>query len=175
MSFDRAINRVLGHEGGLSMDGQDPGNWTGGRVGVGHLKGTKWGISAAAYPHLDITGLTREDAIAIYKRDYWDRCHCDEWPGPVGEAVFDMAVNQGPGDAIRCLQRAARVTADGVIGPHTHAAVRSARPNDLLLDFFAWRVIDYAEIVRRNPKNWERHRLGWMRRLLREFKVAVAG
>jgi lysozyme family protein len=175
MSFKRAIARVLGHEDRYSDDPADPGNWTGGRVGAGQLKGTKWGISAAAYPHLDIRNLSREDAIAIYKRDYWDRCRCDEWPEPVGEAVFDMAVNQGQGTAIRCLQRAAGVTADGIVGPKTRAAVKQADPDDLLLDFFAWHAIDYAEIARENPANWEEHNLGWMRRLLREFSVALGG
>lgn len=35
MNFDQAFDRLLGNEGGLSMDPNDPGNWTGGHVGVG--------------------------------------------------------------------------------------------------------------------------------------------
>ncbi|MFC0406768.1 hypothetical protein [Roseomonas elaeocarpi] len=38
------------NERGLSMVSTDPGNWTGGQVGKGKLKGTKYGIAAASYP-----------------------------------------------------------------------------------------------------------------------------
>lgn len=44
----------------VTDDRNDKGNWTGGRVGVGQLKGTKYGISAAAYLHLGIKSLTLE-------------------------------------------------------------------------------------------------------------------
>jgi hypothetical protein len=36
------------------MDERDPGNWTGGAIGKGELRGTKWGISAQTYPQIDI-------------------------------------------------------------------------------------------------------------------------
>lgn len=176
MSFDRVIERMIGpngHEGVYSNDPKDPGNWTGGRVGSGGLKGTKYGISAAAFPHLDIRNLSYEDAKRIYKREYWDRCRCDEWAEPIAEAVFDMSVNQGPGDAIRTLQRAAKVTADGVIGPITRAAVKRRDLKDLLLHFFAWRGVDYGDVARKNPANWEHHKFGWMIRLLKEYETAV--
>ena len=40
ITFDEAFRRLIGHEGGYSTDRRDPGNWTGGKVGVGILKGT---------------------------------------------------------------------------------------------------------------------------------------
>ena len=46
ITFDEAFKRLIGHEGGYSTDRRDPGNWTGGRVGVGTLKGTKFGLAA---------------------------------------------------------------------------------------------------------------------------------
>jgi hypothetical protein len=88
-------------EGGLSMNPNDPGNWTGGRVDSGELKGTNFGISAAAYPNLDIKNLTIEQAEAIYKRDYWDTINGDSIPFPASTAVFDFAVNSGPSRALR--------------------------------------------------------------------------
>uniref|UniRef100_UPI0039E582BF glycosyl hydrolase 108 family protein n=1 Tax=Klebsiella pneumoniae TaxID=573 RepID=UPI0039E582BF len=59
--FDDLIGRVLGHEGGYVNDPRDPGGET------------QFGISKRAYPNVDIKGLTRETAISIYKRDFWDR------------------------------------------------------------------------------------------------------
>lgn len=69
--FDRVMDFIAQWEGGYSDNELDPGNWTGGEVGLGVLKGTKYGISAASYPDLDIAHLTREEANAIYRRDYW--------------------------------------------------------------------------------------------------------
>ncbi|MEX8191582.1 glycosyl hydrolase 108 family protein [Comamonas guangdongensis] len=34
----------------------------------------------AGYPQLDIKSLTLADAKVIYRRDYWNRAHCDELP-----------------------------------------------------------------------------------------------
>jgi lysozyme family protein len=59
-------------EGGLSVDARDPGNWSGGQVNAGELRGTKFGISAAAYPHVDIRNLTAEQAANITRMDYWN-------------------------------------------------------------------------------------------------------
>ena len=39
--FDLSFDRVVGHEGGLSLDRNDRGNWTSGKIGVGSLNGTK--------------------------------------------------------------------------------------------------------------------------------------
>ena len=46
IGFDEVFARLIGHEGGYSADPKDPGNWTGGRPGVGKLLGTKYGIAA---------------------------------------------------------------------------------------------------------------------------------
>ena len=78
MSFDAYIERVLAHEGAYSDDRSDPGNWTGGRVGSGVLKGTKYGIAANTYPNLDIRNLTRDQAVEIYRRDFWEASQADE-------------------------------------------------------------------------------------------------
>ena len=41
-----ALDETWGHEGGLSLDPNDRGNWTGGKKGSGELRGTKYGIAA---------------------------------------------------------------------------------------------------------------------------------
>src|SRR4051812_50136311 len=64
--FNESFNRLIDVEKGLSNDPNDPGNWTGGRVGGGILKGTKYGISAATYPPIHIADPTGGAAKAIY-------------------------------------------------------------------------------------------------------------
>lgn len=166
--FPVFINRILSSEGGYTNDRRDPGNWTGGRVGTGLLKGTKFGIAANTYPTLDIKNLTREKAIAIYRRDFWSAVEADTLPPALGFQMLDAAVNHGIGNAKRMLQTAAGVAPDGAIGPATREAVRAADPADLLLQFFAARVGFYTQL-----KKFDTYGRGWMRRMVANLRYAT--
>ena len=65
---------------------------------------TRWGISQVNHPEVDVRTLTKERAIEIYRSKYWAPAKCDLLPYPIDVLVFDMAVNHGPGRAIRFLQ-----------------------------------------------------------------------
>ncbi|HZO81157.1 MAG TPA: glycosyl hydrolase 108 family protein [Candidatus Binataceae bacterium] len=124
-AFQRAVARVLANEGAYVDNPADPGGET------------RFGISKRDYPNLDIAALTREQAIAIYYRDWWQRCRYAELPGPIAVKLFDLAVNIGPEHAARCLQRALRACArplveDGAIGRATLGAARAANQLALL-------------------------------------------
>ena len=69
--FARAFGKVVHHEGGLSLDPNDRGNWTSGKIGRGQLRGTKYGVSAMSYPDRDIANLTLDDVQAIYAAAVW--------------------------------------------------------------------------------------------------------
>lgn len=163
-NFDTAVETVLSHEGGYTRDQSDAGNWTGGSYGSGQLKGTKYGISAASYPELDIQNLSLSDAKAIYKSDYWDVVSGDSLPSGVDYFVFDTAVNQGVHDAVLFLQQAAGASPDGVMGPETRSAVRSVQSvKDLLSETAARRMYDYMQL---SPDLIDRFGLGWSRRVM---------
>lgn len=166
--FERAFAATVGHEGVLSMDPTDRGNWTGRRVGVGELRGTKFGISAAAYPQLDIANLTLEQAREIYLRDYWRPIQADAMPWPVALAVFDLAVNSGVRFAAQLLQRALHVAADGAIGPVTVAAVGRADSRGLAAEIIAQRHYQMTGMA-----GWPQNGLGWTRRVVRLAMQAV--
>jgi len=102
--FGRCIAFVFESEGGHSTDRSDNGNWTGGKVGVGEFKGTKYGISAAAYKHIDIANLTRQQAELIYRADYWHASGADNQPWPLCLIVLDTAVLHGVGRAVAWLK-----------------------------------------------------------------------
>uniref|UniRef100_UPI00300B3D77 glycosyl hydrolase 108 family protein n=1 Tax=Acinetobacter higginsii TaxID=70347 RepID=UPI00300B3D77 len=104
MNFDKAFDRLIGHEAGYSSDKRDPGNWTGGKVGIGVLKGTKFGIAANTYPNLDIKNLTIEQAKQIYKKDWWDKLGADSLHSSIVFQLLDFAVNAGKARAIKELQ-----------------------------------------------------------------------
>lgn len=126
LAFQTALSFTLAQEGGFQNSPDDPGNWTGGAVGQGQLVGTNFGISAAAYPTLDIANLTKDQATAIYQSDYWDVISGDKLPVAMAIVTFDAAVNSGPGMGAKWLQSALGITADGVIGPETIAAAEGA-------------------------------------------------
>lgn len=163
--FEAAFAAVIGHEGGFTDRRSDPGNWTGGRVGAGTLKGTKYGISAASYPYEDIAGMTPAVAKMIYFRDYWKPSGAYACPRGISYAVFDSAVNNGRINAAKFLQRAAGVLADGIVGPKTLAAVRIAAnkdPRKLLKEFQAQRTWHHMKL----DKMDDEYGLGWSRRLM---------
>lgn len=114
------------YEGGYSNNPNDRGNWTGGHVGIGTLKGTKYGIAAHAYPTLDIKNLTLEDAKSIYEKDYWNKMHGDHLPYGVDLATFDASVMSGPRRGVRWLQGAVKAKQDGIVGNETIAKALAA-------------------------------------------------
>lgn len=140
--FVAALATVLAHEGGYQAMPDDPGNWTGGKIGAGELKGTKFGLSAATYPGLDIAALTEADAAEIYRREWWDRFGLGRLPAPLAAKIFDAAVNIGIANAAAALQRALRaagastgatpIAEDGKLGQETIAAAHALAADTVL-------------------------------------------
>lgn len=169
-NFDLCFSLVVGHEGGFTNDRHDRGNWTTGVIGKGELKGTNFGISAMAYPDLDIAGLKIRQAKFLYRRDYWDAIEGDYMASGLDLMLFDAAVNQGPERAIQFVQRAAGVSDDGVMGPITRAAINKAQSDDLLAETAARRMHHYMLLDHLD----DRYGLGWSRRLINIYREAMA-
>lgn len=145
--FQAVVHIVLEREGVFSDDKADPGG------------ATWYGIARAFHPDIPWPP-TKDQAVAIYRSEYWGKCRCSDLPWPLALAVFDGAVQHAPGDSIRILQAALSLMPDGVMGPKTLAAASRA-PVDTLAQFMALRVLHYAALP-----TWPNFRLGWMRRLM---------
>lgn len=129
---------------------------------------TKWGISQRAYPDLDIRALTKADAAALYRRDYWDAVKGDELPWPLSCYVFDAAVNHGADPARRMLQKAlGGLRTDGIIGRRTLARVREADLDETCALFMAQRCLRYS-----GTRHFDRYGYGWFARLFRVVRKA---
>ncbi|MET7253477.1 glycoside hydrolase family 108 protein [Dyadobacter fermentans] len=163
MRFERAIEYVLAEEGGFTAKESDAGNWTGGKIGKGILKGTKFGISAARYPDEDIRNLTKDRAKFLYKRDFWDDIKGDLLPDKISLHVLDFAVNAGVGTAIKELQRAAGVTVDGLIGPRTLKGATKVDP----WKYSEMRIWHYTGLAKKKAA-YREFLTGW---LLRNQKI----
>lgn len=168
MNFDQAFDRLINHEGGFSDDPKDPGNWTGGRVNVGELKGTKFGIAANTYGDIDIKALTLDDAKKIYHRDWWLKTGADQLDAAIVFQMWDFAVNAGMSTAKRALQRAACVADDGNIGPMTIRAVRAMSTTDVLMRFAAQRLRFYTSL-----STWPTYGKGWTNRVAGQLDYAA--
>ncbi len=154
MKFDDAFNLLIGNEGKLSLDPKDPGNWTGGKVGRGIIKGSKYGVSAASYPNLDIKNITLSDAKEIYKESYW----VEGIPNEIAFDFFDTSVNSGKSRAIRILQQTVGTTVDGNIGPKTLSAAKVT--DNIKRKFNAYRLLFMTDCA-----IWESQGKGWARRI----------
>lgn len=143
--FDQADSIVAGIEAGFTKDERDKGNWTGGKVGVGVLKGTKYGISAASYPEIDIENLTLEQARILRKRRYWDVIGAETMPWNRALCAYDCAINQGDG-------------AEELLAKHS-----GADP----VEFMTQRALRYAQ----NP-DLKEFGHSWMHRLFEIFKLS---
>ncbi len=148
--FEWCVNRIiyLIEKETLTNDPHDPGGLT------------KFGISQRRYPDVDIANLTRAGAIELYRRDYWDLASCAKLPEPLDFYVFDSAINQGPGYAVRELQEAVGTTRDGVLGPVTLRAIARMTTLEAAALFMVGRAFDYAALT-----NYSRYGKGWLKRL----------
>lgn len=156
MNFDTAFDRIMANEGGYVNDPADPGGET------------NWGISKRSYPTADIKNLTREQAKAIYLRDFWTRGQMDQFDPAIAFQVFDCAVNSGIETAIRLLQRAAGVADDGHLGPVSLAAIKNRGVNDMLMLFIAERMDFQTKL-----SNWPAAGKGWTRRNANDLRYAA--
>lgn len=156
MTFDTAIDRVLGIEGGYTDGAGDPGGET------------NWGISKRSYPDVNIKNLTRDGAKAIYLRDFWNPLQADRLSSTVMYQVLDFAVNSGIQTAIRYLQRAVGVADDGHWGMVSYAAYAALSESDVVMRFAAERL-DFLTRLR----NWPQAGKGWARRIAQDLRYGA--
>lgn len=147
MTFDEAFDKLIGHEGGYVNNPSDKGGET------------KYGISKNAYPRENIAELTLERAKAIYLHDYWGPAGCDVVPDVLRFSLFDFAVNSSPKTAIKHLQKLVGVFADGIIGPHTLAAIQLSPPVRLAIAFNLDRLLFWSDLA-----DFNHFGAGWVRR-----------
>ena len=164
MSYTTALDFVLAREGGKVDDPADRG----GR--------TAYGITQRVYDHwraglnldgADVWEITQEEVAAIYRANYWDAVRGDEVCATdprLALALFDCAVNSGPGRAVKQLQTALGITADGGFGRETRAALAACTdPDRLLTVMLATRDTFYRGLVARDGSQG-RFLKGWLNR-----------
>lgn len=157
-SYAGALSLVLGFEGGKVDDPRDPGGRTNSGVTQRVYDSYRQRKGLAAQ---DVYRMTSDERDEIYRLQYWDKVRGDDLPEGIDLALFDGAVNSGPVQSIKWLQRALGVAADGMIGEVTLAAAEAYPDHDLLIGKILDRRMAYLEAL----KTWKTYGHGWTNRV----------
>ena len=164
-NFDSALKAILHHEGGFVNHPADPGGMT--NLGVTKRVWEEW--VGHDVDEKAMRALTPEIVGPMYKAKYWDKIKGDDLPTGVDYAVFDAAVNSGPGRAAKWLQSCVGVEPDGGIGPKTLAAVASFEPKQLVEDYAKRRLSFLMDL-----QHWSTFGKGWSRRVAEVKSTATS-
>ena len=167
-NFESSLKHLLAHEGGWSDHPADPGGAT--------MKGVTLQVfrEFKRNPHItkeELRNISDEDLATIYKKRYWDAVRADELLSGVDYAVFDCAVNSGPGRAIKILQACVGTTPDGGFGSVTMAAVAQFQGDvaKTLVKEYCEKRLDFLKSL----KTFEVFGKGWERRVNEVEKTAL--
>ena len=170
--FERALAHVLEMEGGFSDDPYDPGGPTNRGITLedfARWKGVTVDATSRARLVDELKRIADDTVSAIYTNRYWRPAGCPDLPAALGLFHFDAAVNHGTGTAIRLLQSAVDVEADGEIGPLTRAAILAQPVAETLTRYAQFRRARYRAL----PTFWRFGR-GWLNRVDATLRAADA-
>ena len=154
-NFDKCLAMLLKHEGGFVDHPKDPGGMT--NLGVTKAVYDKW--IGKESTEAEMCGLTQDDVAPIYKKNYWDRCKCDQLPSGADWSVFDWAVNSGTGRASKAMQKIVGAKQDGAIGPKTLQMIANEKA-----EFLVERMYDQRQSFYEKLNTFETFGRGWTRR-----------
>lgn len=158
-NFDYSLKITLGWEGGFVDHPEDPGG------------ATNKGVTQRTYdayrrrkglPFRSVRKLGGDELHDIYKTQYWDAVCGDDLPAGIDLAVFDYAVNSGPAQAARDLQRAVGVAVDGIVGDRTLAAAEAVKEAEDVIEA----VCDRRLAMYKTLSTWRVFGRGWTRRIV---------
>lgn len=127
---------IVAREGGYVNDPADPGGATNHGVTLGTLRALGRDVTGdGAVNEADVQALSRDEAVDIFLKQYFQRPGLFLLPEALQPSVFDMYVNAGM-MAVKLLQRVLKAAGyplrdDGVIGPATLTATCSEAVKDM--------------------------------------------
>ena len=165
-TFEEIIEVVLAHEGGFVDDPDDRGG------------ATNWGVTQAVWEDFledeftseDVRNFSREQAIELYREEFWKPSQAEKLPEEIREVYFDMCVNHGQRNAVKILQTAVNVkggslVVDGGIGPNTINASENLSLSDVQIERsgFYWNLVFVGSFYGKRNRQQKFIR-GWIRR-----------
>ena len=155
-NFESCLKAVLHHEGGFVNHPKDPGGMT--NLGVTKRVWEEW--VGHEVDEKAMRALTPETVGPMYKAKYWDKIKGDDLPTGVDYAVFDAAINSGPGRAAKWLQSVVGAVPDGAIGAGTLGKVAAMEPAAIIEKYQETRLAFMQSLP-----TWDTFGKGWGRRV----------
>jgi hypothetical protein len=162
--FETAIAFVLKYEGGYVNHPDDPG----GETNLGITARTLAAAHASGLvSHSSVKNLTREEAVKIYRANYWDRYGWGDLPFPACLVLFDAAVNGGFAIIAQrtCNTFGEKLAVDGKWGPLTKAAVWKHANDPQFSRLFLVKRKDYYDNLIASKPAMATFKNGWYNRL----------
>ena len=159
-NYQELVPFILKWEGGFSIVKNDRGGAT--------CKGVTLATFRSVYGQEknvnDLKYMTDAQWMHIFKKLFWDKCKADDIQDQsVANILVDWAWNSGAVNPIKALQRCVGVTADGIVGQRTLAAVNSKSPLSLFGALKQKRIEFYNNIVAKDPTQ-KKFLKGWLNR-----------
>jgi lysozyme family protein len=168
LTLDALITALILREGGYVNHTHDRGGPT--NMGITLRTLSRW----RGYPCTaeDVENLQEEEARAIYEGEYWiqPRFNTLELSPVIIDMVFDSGVHHGAPKAIKLLQTAIGVRADGHIGPVTRDAALLIDGPTLAARFMGERVEYIGKIITNDPSQAD-FAHGWAARMSEFIKL----
>ena len=159
--FKECLDLVLKSEGGWVNNPKDPGGET--NLGVTKAVWEEW----VGHPVATMKNVTKDLVAPLYEQRYWRPCYGEVLPRGVDLLSFSMAVNAGPGRAVKLLQQSLGCVPDGVIGPATRSLILASNSATLIAKFSETRREYYKSL---GKPMFEK---GWLARVDNEEKQAL--
>lgn len=167
-NFDEIMRRELVYEGGNVDHPKDPGGRT--REGVTQRVYDGYRRNLGLEPQ-DVYRMTASERNNIYRLQYWNVVQGDRLPAGVDHLVMDGAVNSGPLQSVKWLQRAlGTVKVDGHLGQATLDATLEHPDHDALCAAIYGLRLKFLKAL----KTWSDFGEGWQRRINNVLAVAQA-
>ncbi|QOZ25268.1 glycoside hydrolase family 108 protein [Bradyrhizobium sp. CCBAU 51753] len=166
-SWQDAMKIYLKFEGGKDDDPVDPGGRT--NQGVIQREFSAW-LRKNGKPNRDVFTMTDAERDEIYWENYGQKVRFNELPPGVDLVVADGAINSGPSQSVKWVQRALGLTADGVLGNVTLQAILNYPDHDDLIA----KVVERRNAFLRSLKTFYHFGKGWLSRTSQLQKIGQA-
>jgi lysozyme family protein len=166
---EACFKHVGAAEGGFSNRSRkaDPGGPT--NFGVTAATLGAWRGLGREATAAEVKAMNRDEAVEIYAAQYWRPCGADKLPDGLDLAVFDFAINSGPGKAVEYLQRVVGAPVDRSFGAITLERAME-RPLSLTIE----ELCDARLAYMKRLKNWADNKNGWSTRVAHIRATALA-
>lgn len=162
-----AMAIYLKFEGGKDDDPVDPGGRT--NQGIIQREYSAW-RKRKGLASRDVFLMENSERDEIYWENYGKVVRFDELPPGVDVVVADGAINSGPGQSVKWLQRALGLAPDGRLGNTTLQAAIEYPDHDVLVA----KILEAREAFLRALKTFYHFGKGWIARVTQLRKIGQA-